>query len=274
MKRIAYMPLVTYPDAVPDAAVTAAIRQAHALGMGLDVSVFEVEIPQPVTPFGNLVLDIPDLVRRAEAHSRDGAERMVERVLAAAEDGSVTCARRRVVLGAAEDRAVALARLHDLSILPVADGAEREMAAALIFGSGRPVLLVPHAALGQPLNRLAVAWDGSRVAARALQDGLALLPPGGRVSILTVVGEKPLTGMTPADEVAETLTRRGIKAEAAVVQAQGRSVADALLDSARIAGADVLALGGFGHSRLRDFVLGGVTKDIIAQATMPVLLSH
>ena len=270
--RIAYMPLATYPEAAPEAAVGATLRWAATMGLRLDTTIFEAEIPQPVTPFGSIVLDIPDLVRRAEERSRSDADRLAQQVLA--EGADVACARRRVVLGGAEDIAVAEARLRDLSVLPVVPGRVHEMAVALVFGAGRPVLLVPVAAEARVVRKLAVAWDGSCVAARALRDGLDMLEPGGTVSVLTVTGEKSLAATAAAEDVVRMLDRKGIKGEAVIVQAQGRSVAEALQDSARHADADLLALGGFGHSRLRDFVLGGVTKDVLAQAAMPVLLSH
>lgn len=270
--RIAYMPLSTYPDAATEAAVGAALRWVAMMGLRLDTTVFEAEIPQPVSPFGSIILDIPDLVRRAEDRSRSEAERLVQQVLA--EGADVACARRRVVIGMAEDIAVAEARLRDLTVLPVVPGAVHDMAVALVFGAGRPVLLVPVAAEARQVRKLAVAWDGSRAAARALRDALDLLEPGGTVSVLTVTGEKSLAATAAAEDVVRMLSRKGTKAEAVLVQAQGRSVADALQDSARRAGADLLALGGFGHSRLRDFILGGVTRDVMSQAEMPVLFSH
>jgi len=272
MTRIAYVPLATYPEAAGDAAVTAVLRWTATLGLRLDATVFEVEIPQPVTPFGSVLLDIPDLVRRAEEKSRADADRIAGLLLAAGAD--VGCSRRRVVVGAAEDVAVAEARLRDLAVLPVVPGAMHDMALALVFGAGRPVLLLPVEAAPQAVRHLAVAWDGSRVAARALRDGLDLLEPGGKVSVLTVTGEKSLAATAAAEDVVRMLGRKGLRAEAVIAQAQGRAVSAALQDSARIAGADLLAMGGFGHSRLRDFVLGGVTKDMLSEAAMPLLLSH
>lgn len=267
--RSAYLPLTTYPECMPDAAIDAALAQAKAMGLTVEAGVFAVDIPQPVTPFGSIVLDIPDLVRRAEEKSRADAARLEAHV----EGSGATVGVQRVYVGAAEDRAAAAARGHDLVILPWAKSTGRDMATAMAFGAGRPVLLVPAGAVAAAVDHVAVAWDGSRVAARALWDALSLLPEGARVTLLTVVDEKAVEDGAAAT-MAATLAKRGWKAGAVTLHAAGRGVAAALQEGAAATGAQVLALGAFGHSRLRDFVLGGVTTDILADCRMPVLLSH
>jgi nucleotide-binding universal stress UspA family protein len=271
--RSASLPLTTYPEPVPDACLSAALTVARGIGAEVEVTVYAVEIPQPVTPFGNLVLDIPDLVRRAEDRSESEATRLTKAVRQIAPHAG--CVRRKVVVGAATDHAVAAARGHDLVLLPWADtGTVRDMATALIFGAGRPVVLVPAGAKVAGLTHLAVAWDGSRVAARALADGLALLPEGGRVSLLTVAGDKALDGLVDAKAMADRLIRHGWVAEAIFSKADRQGTALALQDAAQATGAQMLALGGFGHSRMRDFVLGGVTQGMLADLQMPALISH
>lgn len=268
-KRSAYLPLTTYPECMPDAAIDAALAQAKAMGLSVEAGVFAVDIPQPVTPFGSIVLDIPDLVRRAEEKSRADAARLDAR----AKGAGAAVAVERVFVGAAEDRAAAAARGHDLALLPWSKDAGRDMATEVIFGAGRPALLVPAAGSARAVEHVAVAWDGSRVAARALWDALALLPQGGRVTLLTVTDEKAVEAEGAA-ALAASLARRGWAAEAVTLHSAGRSVAAALQEGAAAAGAQVLALGAFGHSRLRDFVLGGVTTAILGDCRMPVLLSH
>lgn len=266
-RRMAYMPLSTYPEAMPDAAILAAVEQAQAMGLEVAAEVLEVDIPHPVTPFGSVALDIPDLVRRAEDRSRAEAARLAT-VVAGAGAG-VT--RTQVHYGTGEDRAVAAARQQDLVILPWSPATGRDLVTALVFGAGRPVLLVPSGAVARPLDHLAVAWDGSRVAARAMWDALALLSEGGRVTVLTVPEGK---GGADGAAMAAMLTRRGWNAETVALPEAGQSVAADLQAAAVAAGAQMLAMGGFGHSRLRDFVLGGVTTGILADCRMPVLMSH
>jgi nucleotide-binding universal stress UspA family protein len=281
-RRRAYMPLSTYPEAMPDAAILAAVALAQAMGLELVVEVLEVDIPHPVTPFGSVALDIPDLVRRAEDKSRAEAARLATVVAGAgvssagasgagANGAGAGVMRTQVHFGTGEDRAAAAARQQDLVILPWSPATGRDLATALVFGAGRPVILVPTGAVAQPLDHLAVAWDGSRVAARAMWDALALLSEDGRVTVLTAAEDK---GGADGAAMAAMLTRRGWRAEAVALPAAGRGVAAGLQAAAVAAGAQMLAMGGFGHSRLRDFVLGGVTTGILGDCRMPVLMSH
>jgi nucleotide-binding universal stress UspA family protein len=132
---------------------------------------------------------------------------------------------------------------------------------------------VPPSTGSDPVSHIAIAWDGSRVAARALGDALALLPEGGRVTVLTVQDEKPLAGRI-AQTLADSLEKRGIPALIHSVPLGRRKIAEALQEGALESGATLLAMGGFGHSRIRDFVLGGATTGVFADLRLPVLLSH
>jgi nucleotide-binding universal stress UspA family protein len=124
------------------------------------------------------------------------------------------------------------------------------------------------------LDHIAVAWDCSRVAARALNDALRLLPAGGRVSILTLGDEKVLARDDVAGALAQSLVLRGYQAAAIQATLKGRPIGEALQDEATATGAQLLVMGGFGHSRLRDFILGGATKGVFDDLRMPVLLAH
>jgi nucleotide-binding universal stress UspA family protein len=179
-------------------------------------------------------------------------------------------------MGAELDAAATEARYYDVSVLPWSDETvlTQDMAEAVVFGSGRPTILVPPSAPPASLHHVAIAWDESRVAARALGDALSLLPEGGRVSVLTVQDDKPLGGSDIAGSLAVTLGKRGFKTEACSISLGGKTIAEALQDTAKNEGAQLLAMGGFGHSRLRDFVLGGATKGVLSDLRLPALLSH
>jgi nucleotide-binding universal stress UspA family protein len=125
-----------------------------------------------------------------------------------------------------------------------------------------------------PINHIAIAWDGSRVAARALGDALPLLGVGGRVSVLTVQDDKPLSGSDLAGALASSLEQRGFSATPVPISLGERAIAEALQDTSLSKGAQVLAMGGFGHSRVRDFILGGATRGVLTQLRMPILLAH
>lgn len=276
--RLAYMPLDTYPEALSDEAILQAIRFAAALDCHLHVSTFSVSIPKSASPVGGFLLNVPGMVRSTEDKSKSECGRLKELAGREAEvlRLQARCTVREVVLGSAPATAASEARYFDLSIFPFPDQdvAAQDLAQSLVFGSGRPTVLVPPSAGLAKLEHIAVAWDGSRVAARALGDALPLLAEGGHISVLTVEDEKPLSEQGLANALASTLERRGISAKAVDITLGGMSIAEALQQTALSRGARLLAMGGFGHSRIRDFVLGGATKGVFKQLRLPVLLSH
>jgi len=120
--------------------------------------------------------------------------------------------------------------------------AAQDMTQAVVFGSGRPTIVVPPSAHIDTLHHLAVAWDGSRVAACALWDSLSLLPEGSRITLLTVQDEKPLAAAGIDQMLASSLEKRGFAAQAKVIALRSRTIAAALQDAALDAGASVLAM--------------------------------
>lgn len=275
--RIAYMPLTTYPETISDESVMAAVGFAASLGFALHATAFAVQIPQMYSPLGSLLVDVPGLVRTAEETSRTECRRLQALVLGAASSHfKVECKTREIVLGAALDAATAEARYLDLSVLPWSGAtiAVKDMTEAVVFGSGRAAILVPPSTQFAALDHIAIAWDASQVAARALGDALPLLAKGGRVTVLTVQDEKPLSGSGIAESLSSALEKRGFSAKPRSIFLGGKSISDALQESALSEGAQMLAMGGFGHSRTRDFILGGATKGVLNQLRLPVLLSH
>ena len=275
--RIAYMPLNSYPEAAPDLAILAAMGFATALRCGLNVATFAVDVPQMTSPLGGLLLNVEAMARAAEDRSQAECARLQTVIqTAAGANSDVVITNHRVIVGAALDAATAEARTFDLALLPwCADTlSAQDIAHALVFGAGVPVILVPPGAAAGAVDHIAIAWDGSRVAARALCDALPLLPAAGRLSVVTVQGEKALGSNGLAQKLAASLDRRGYTAEALDITLDGRPIATALQDAALSQGAQLLAMGGFGHSRFRDFVLGGATRGVFADLRLPVLLSH
>lgn len=275
--RIAYMPLNTYPEAAPDTAVLASVGFATSLGCGLHVSTFAVDIPPVAAPLGGYMINIDGMARAAEDRSKVECERLktlIERV--AKSKLEVQILNHRLVLGEVLDAATSEARYFDLALLPwtAETQSAQDMAQTLVFDSGVPVILVPPSTVTGAVDHVAIAWDESRVAARALGDALRILPAGGKVSVLTVKNEKALNGTGLAQTLASSLDLRGYETKAVDLTLDGRSIATALQDAALAEGAQLLAMGGFGHSRLRDFILGGATKGILTDLRMPVLLAH
>ena len=184
----------------------------------------------------------------------------------------------------APPEAVALhARYADLAILgqpepgtPTAGITELVLEAAL-FVSGRPVLMLPYA--GRPdatLGSVLIGWNASREATRAVNDALPLLRTAREVRVLAINARGGIGGQgdLPAGDIALHLARHGVAATAQHVVATGIGEADVLLNTAADHGADLLVMGAYGHSRLREIVFGGVTRGILARMTVPVLLSH
>lgn len=146
----------------------------------------------------------------------------------------------------------------------------------LALQAGRPVLAVPHTGeFGEIGRNILVAWNGKREAARAVHDAMPLLRGAESVHLLAVAPEKK--GRTPLADIAEHLQRHGIRLQSAVIDGNGsgqKRVGQILMAEAQGRGADMMVMGAFGHSRLREMVFGGVTETVLSGMTLPVLLSN
>ncbi|RVT39551.1 universal stress protein [Sphingobium algorifonticola] len=152
----------------------------------------------------------------------------------------------------------------------------RETIESILFASGRPVLILPEGYQPRTFDSVALGWNASREATHALRDATAVAKPGAHVKVLVLDG-RPSTkghGSDPGADIARHLARHGFAADVVPLNALEKSDAQALVQGARQHGADVLALGAYGHSRLREMVLGGVTRELIAGAALPLLFSH
>jgi nucleotide-binding universal stress UspA family protein len=146
----------------------------------------------------------------------------------------------------------------------------------LALGGGRPVLVVPYAGRFETVGRnVLVAWKPSREATRAVNDAIPVIEAADQVTVLVVkTAGAQRYGEEPGAGIALHLARHGIKASVEQTVAVGRSVADAVLSRVAELGCDLVVMGAYGHSRLRELVLGGVTRDILRHMTVPVLMSH
>lgn len=170
------------------------------------------------------------------------------------------------------DALVRLARTHDLSIVPVAPNLDYQLAAeALIFESARPVLLLPSAM--KSARKIVVAWDGGRPAARAVGDALPLLGDADNVRLVSIAGEQGKT-LQPLSTLQSFLGRHGIPAECEEICSKAQDVGCFLMEHAAEGGADLLVMGAYGHSRTRQFILGGVTRSVLHHPKLPIFLSH
>ena len=144
-----------------------------------------------------------------------------------------------------------------------------------LFGLGRPCLLYPEAS-NEPfrLDSVVVCWDFSKSAARAVGDALPILKAAQKVHVMTVQGEKKIPVEDIKSPVLDLLTAHGVQADYSVTQLGTESIGSTILDEAQNRRADMLVMGAYGHSRLKEFVLGGATKEILNTARMPLFMSH
>jgi nucleotide-binding universal stress UspA family protein len=144
----------------------------------------------------------------------------------------------------------------------------------VVMACGRPVLTVPYAGHRDRIGEVTVvAWNGSREAARAVQDALPLLAASASVTVLLVNPEEE-ADIDDADQLVAHLARHGLNASKRVVQQDILAVSDTILAQIASLGADLLVMGAYGHSRLREMILGGVTRDVLRNMNVPVLMSH
>jgi nucleotide-binding universal stress UspA family protein len=167
-------------------------------------------------------------------------------------------------------------RSHDMTIVPVDDGLEAvSMAEALIFHSGRPALLLPRAGgSGHRFEDVVIGWDGGRAAARSVADALPLCSIAKSVRLVHVGGEPRRGEAGEIASIQRNLRLHDIAAKIEVIAAAERDAGSALMAYAAETGADLLVMGGYGHARAQEFILGGATRSVLHDVRLPVLMSH
>lgn len=277
------MVLTTYPDPTPVPEIAQGIDFAAAIGAKISAIACEVEFRIPGSIFGNVLLDVPALAAAESKKSSRNARALLTAFQESAEKRGVFHERRleSCLISGVADVLVGHARLRDLTIVPVGEGEYVDIGdwyvEEIIFESGRPTLITPKAANQRgafTLNTVVVAWDFSRPAARAVADAIPILAMAKRVYVVTVTGDKVINTMRSGAELAKHLTSHGVAVELDTVDATGRSIGDALDSYVASREADLLVMGAYGHSRIRDFILGGATKGMLARPPLPIFLSH
>ena len=179
----------------------------------------------------------------------------------------------------AEETIGELARLYDLTVVLQPEASissyDNIIPQAVLFNSGGPMLMVPYTHKG-PLDarHVGIAWDGGRLAARALRDALPFLTSAEAVTVIAVNEERQDASEASSDQIVSHLARRGIKARIERLTADRDNVQGTILSIAADTNIGLLAMGGYGHSRLKERILGGVTRGTFNSMTVPVLMSH
>ena len=176
------------------------------------------------------------------------------------------------------EQTIQAGRYHDLIVLgrPHADAVSVGNLGAVLIGCGRPVILAPSPATENLAPTVAIAWKETPEAARAVTASMPLLAKADRIVVLTASedGVKTDATLESAERLAGQLRWHDLSVEARHVAPGTRSLANAMTDTAREAGADLLIMGAYGHSRVRELILGGVTREILKACPIPVLLFH
>ena len=263
----------------PDVATPFAVSVAASLDAHLTAAAFRCE---PIIPVMVDMYGIPPTIIESQRLEIDkGARAAVSRF----EDAS----RRAGIAGEAQfiDAPVdgapgmlaGIARRFDLTVLAQPQEAERTLGRlfieAALFESGRPILVVPYIQTAPlKLERVLVGWDGSRSAARAIGDALPFLTRARATEIVMVTAEPAKSDELPGADIAQHLARHGAKIAVERIPATDIDIAGTILSHAADVSADFLVMGGYGHSRMREFMLGGATRGILGSMTIPVLMSH
>jgi nucleotide-binding universal stress UspA family protein len=218
-------------------------------------------------------------VQREE--SRTAAKAAIGRFEAAAERDGLSFEHRllETSLGDAISVFGKIARRFDLSVVkqqePDRPNGDDLIVEAGLFQSGRPVVIVPYIQKAPlKLDRVMVAWDGSQRAARAIGDAMAFLTRAKMVDVVMVTTGHTKKDEVPGVEIATHLARHGLKVDVHQLVEEGVDVANTLLSYAADNAIDFIVMGGYGHSRLREFVIGGTTRGILQTMTVPTLMAH
>jgi nucleotide-binding universal stress UspA family protein len=271
---VANLPVGTSADVVTDFAVRmAGTFDAHLAGIAF--------VYQPMMPMIGRYGIPAEVIELPRIESRKAAKTTVSKFDDAARCGTIS-AESRIIELTFDDAPTLfgrIARRFDMSIVaqpePDKSGPEQPILEAALFDTGRPVLIVPWIQRARPkLDRILVCWDGSRSAARAVADAMPFLRRAKAAEVVVVTSKAGGIEELPGADIAQHLARHGVKVELNRVVAGDIDVANMLLSRAADFSADFIVMGGYGHSRLREFILGGVTLGILNAMTVPTLMSH
>jgi len=275
--------LNTYPNPTPVSVIEHAVKFADAVGAKISAIACEVqvEVPSRFNFLSNLLIDVPGLAAAELQKSVDSAQvllRAFETTAQKAGNYQETIPQRSTTADM-PNVLVEYGRMRDLTIMPVHDDDQIDQWAAetVIFESGRPTLILPLDPARMrpgPLNTVVVAWDFSRPAARAIWDALPILEKAKTVRVITIPDEKRIDSSRSAEDLARYLARHGIEVMLEQVHAWGRTIGETVESYVTAHHADLLVMGAYGHSRVRQVILGGATKGLLSRPPLPIFFSH
>jgi nucleotide-binding universal stress UspA family protein len=246
---------------------------AHVLGIAVAY--------EPVIP-GTVMGGIPpEIIESQRSESNQKARAAVSRFEQAVKRTGVSGETRTISasISGAADQIGRIGRRFDLVIVGQPERQkslpDEVVDEGVLFESGRPVIFVPFIHKGgMKLDRIMVCWDGSRAAARAVSDALPFLKKAKQVEVVIVADKPGKKDEVPGADLGQHLARHGLKVDVKRITSPEIDVPSTILSYAADSSADMIVMGGYGHSRLREFVLGGATRGLLEAMTVPVLMSH
>lgn len=254
-----------------------AVGLSHAFNAHLEALILELDMTTPKSGHGREILqEALAQIQVQNADALNAANSVREAAEKMGVEAEVTTERSHI--HSTPEIAADHARLADLVVAGVCNQgllSERQIAESLVFQSGRPVIVVPDDHETEySAARVVVAWDFSRVAARAISDALPILRSASEVRLVTFGDDKSFASSVTMDQVLSALRRRGVEAQFDQLNRGSLTIGEAINSAVKNANADLLVMGGFGHSRFRDFILGGATRSVLTAPIVPTLLSH
>ena len=266
------------PGRPRDPAADYAISLASQFGAHLTGIAFALEPAIPAGAMGGIAGNVIDsAVAEAQRQAKDAAsafENAASKLGVLSEKQLVTA-----LVADAVNRFGQIARHHDLSVVlqpdPDSNTANDLFIESVLFGSGRPVVIVPYIQKeAAKLDRIVCCWDGSATAARAIGDAAPLLARAKSVELLIVTDGSESRHEETETDMATHLARHKLDVTLQRITSADIDVGNAILSYAADSAADFLVMGGYGHSRWREFLLGGATRQILSSMTLPTLMSH
>jgi nucleotide-binding universal stress UspA family protein len=261
-----------------DPAGNYAVSVAEAFGSHLLGIAFSYEPVIPGTVMGGIP---PEIIESQRTESDKKARAAIARFEQATKRTGISAETRTISasISGAADQLGRIGRRFDLVIVGQPgrkDSLPDEVIdEGVLFESGRPVIFVPFIQKGGvTLDRIMVCWDGSRTAARAIADAMPFLKKAEQVEIVIISDKPGKKDEVPGADLGQHLARHGLKVDVKRITSPDIDVPSTILSHAADSSADMIVMGGYGHSRLREFVLGGATRGLLEAMTVPVLMSH
>lgn len=257
------------------------VDTAISLAREHDAHLIALHVTPPFEPSGYVLAEIGAAMIETQKHLRAAEMSRSEGEFAKrAAAAGVTNIEWRTAIDDPVDAMVLHSRYADLVVIGQADisgdsAIDADFSSRLVLASGRPVLILPSTGKFPTIGKRAlVAWNASREATRAVTDAIPFLQSAQKVQVIAVNPKRDEHGSVPGADIGLYLARHGVRVEVKMDQGAEIDVGNELLSRAADFDADLIVMGGYGHSRLQEWVLGGATRTILESMTAPVLMSH